>query len=570
MHLILIVAAVASAAVASSAAPLEKRDINSINWGPCTRFPEPLQCATLNVPLNYLDPNDNRTIPLAVSRWPATKPSRGAILVNRGGPGGSGVSFARSVATRLATALDGSYDVIGFDPRGIATSLPVICAPNPAVQNAMDGQEFIGVPGTKEGVNVEVMDALGQLRAKGCQTFSAFNGEWVKYISTAFVARDMDFIRKTIGQDLLNYIGYSYGTYIGMTYVNLFPNNVGRIIIDGVVDPTFYSTDIYSDGKGALADSDDVLLGFAKECEQAGTTRCALADLASKVTISPELIPRKDGPGRMLYAAIRQSIKNLAAEPLVSINSSFPGIVKSSDVIGYIFSLLYGPSGWQASADTLAALFIQKDPNPFREENNGITGPEDFCPTLQRSGSNGYHAVRCSDAEDLTTTSREDVVIKASKPDRATFMAQKGTTVDGLTCRHWTRPVERYQGPWNSKLNSKILIISSLLDPVTPLASAKKVHSLLSPSNSSYFLLHKGYGHTSNGQPGACTLRTIGNYFFNGTLLNEGKGATAECSPDFEIFPDRAAGFAAKSAAQSALNDAAALGKEIAEVNFRW
>ncbi|KAJ3100594.1 hypothetical protein HDU97_002124 [Phlyctochytrium planicorne] len=493
------------------------------------------------------------------------------LIILPGGPGGSGVGYARSVGRRLASVLDGSFDIIGFDPRGVDNSLGVQCAPNGAAQAAYDGQEYIGNAGKKGSVTVEVFNKIGELRAKGCQKYSAFGGAIGKYISTSFAARDMDFIRQTIGQELINYIGYSYGTYLGMTYANLFPNKIGRFIIDGVVDPTPYGTSIYEDGMGALRDTDNVLLGFAKECELAGPVNCPLAALTSKITLSEEFTTKDNAPGKKLVAAIKQATKDLAENPKLAMDASFPGIVKDTDVFSYLFDMLYTPSRWQTNGINLGALFVDDNPNLFRQERFTQAANADYCPAETYTLYNGYYSVRCSDAEDLRSVPIDELVTKSARPDRQTWLSSKSTQADALTCRHWTRPVERYQGPWNAKLNNKILIISSLLDPVTPLASAEKVHALLSPSNSSYFLLHKGYGHTSNGQPGACTLRTIGNYLFNGTLLNEGKGSRAECSPDLVLFPPRSNvnSFAAKGADQLALEDAAELGAEIAAVNKR-
>ncbi|KAJ3096570.1 hypothetical protein HDU97_005771 [Phlyctochytrium planicorne] len=528
----------------------EKRDINSIDWQPCPGQPPSnhLLCATIQVPLNYLDTNDNRTVPIAVSRIPATKPSKGAIFVNPGGPGGAGVNFAVRVATTLP--LDDSFDIIGFDPRGIGSSLPIICFPNGAVQTAVASFD-LGNPGKRGGITYETLDAITEVKARGCVKYGAFDGQWAKYLSTSITAKDLEFLRVALGQDKFNFVGYSYGTYLGLTYANLFPDKVGRMVIDGVVDPTFFSTDIYEDGRAAFKDSDAVLFAFFKECELAGADLCPLQRLSAKYNLTA-----KADPGKNLRDAIRLAVDKLYGAPKVAMDVDWPGLVKGTDVDGVLRSILYSPRRWPQAAELLTSLLVDEDPNPFRDY---IAGPPDtgfFCPS--ETYDEGYHAIRCTDAEDLSAVGVDEAVKRAGRPGH-----QIATIFDVLTCRHWVRPVERYQGPWNTKQNNKviiklsvasspnivfsefqILIVSSVLDPITPLVGAKKVHALLSASNSSYLLIHHGYGHTSLGQPSKCSVNTVANFFFNGTLLNEGKGATAECTADLPPFPPKSEGFA--------------------------
>ncbi|KAJ3100501.1 hypothetical protein HDU97_002183 [Phlyctochytrium planicorne] len=546
----------ASAAIAVSsvsAVAVSPRDDAAINWQPCVAPAlSGLLCASLLVPVNYLDKNDNRTFALGLSKLPAAKPSRGAILVNRGGPGGSGLSFAKSVGRRLATALDDSFDIIGFDPRGIATSQPIICFQSPSLRVNFDGQEFIAARGS---VTPETFDAFAEIRAKGCQKWSAYDGEWSKYISTAATARDMDSVRQALGQDVLNYIGYSYGTILGMTYVNMFPDRVGRVIIDGVADIVTWTSDTFTYNKEALVDTNKVLLGFSTECANAGAELCPLAPLVDKVQLT-ETFSGPDAAAKRLYASLKKALDDF--KPTAATSAAFPGVVKPSDVKSYIFSLLYGPSGWQESSKLLASLLIDNDPNPFRDDNFDASN---FCPLKDSSAGNGYYAVRCSDAEDLSAYTVDDIVAKSERADRVTFLARGSALDEILTCRHWSRPVDRYAGPFNKKLNNKILILSSTADPVTPLPSARKVHSLLYPQQSSYLVQHHGYGHCSIAQPSTCTLKAVGNYLFNGTLLNEGKGGVTDCFADTPIFKPEGL----LRVANSELEDAAELAKEIHE-----
>ncbi|KAJ3100502.1 hypothetical protein HDU97_002184 [Phlyctochytrium planicorne] len=551
--LVIAVAATVAASRVGSAAPLVER-ADSINWAPCTDLPAPTLCSTLFVPLNHLDKNDNRTIPIAVTKYPATKPSKGAILVNPGGPGGSGRAFARSIGRRLVTAIDNSWDMIGFDPRGVGQSQSVICAETAALQQNFDGQEFIGVPGKPGSVNKETYAAYAEVLAKRCQKWSAYNGEYVKHISTAATARDMDLIREALGQELMNYMGYSYGTFLGMTYANMFPEKIGRFVIDGVVDPVYYTTDIFLKYKFGLQNTNELFEGFCQECALAGPAKCQLANLPSKYPVDGTF-DGETGPGKKLAASLKYALENFKS--VAAFNSEFPGVVKGYDVIGFIFSRLYGPSRWVDTYQILADLLLNNKPESFRDAWTG--GVPDFCPT-ENVGNNGFYSVRCSDAEDLREKSFDEIVERAANADRSSWLGQKPSLGDALVCKHWTRPVDRYEGPWNNKMKNKILVVSSTLDPVTPLYNAKKVHSILSANNDSYLIIQKGYGHCSLGQPSTCTLKAIGNYLFNGTLLNEGKGATTNCVSDTPVFPKTSL---SETEEEKALREAAELGQEV-------
>ncbi len=214
----------------------------AVNWHPCTEQGVQLKCASLQVPLDYLRP-DGRKLTLALSEAPATAPPaqrQGILLVNPGGPGASGLNMAAFVANGLSPAVAADYDIIGFDPRGVGSSVPAI---------SCDPSFFAGVrpdyiPATKAAEQVQIN------RAK---TYAASCGRkygWLlPYLTTANVARDMDSIRAALGQGKLSYFGYSYGTYLGQVYATLFPARVRRMVLDSIVDPrgAWYADNISQD-----------------------------------------------------------------------------------------------------------------------------------------------------------------------------------------------------------------------------------------------------------------------------------------------------------------------------------
>lgn len=224
-----------AAAGAGAAPPAQERP----TW---TRCPAPSQaqgggkapgtgwtCATLNVPLDYTKPG-GKTIPLALIRHRATGPGKriGSLVYNFGGPGGSGVDTLPAFTPTFAK-LNTRYDLVSFDPRGVGNSAPVNCLTGPETDalNAVDS-----TPDTPTEVQ-RWMDATHDFAAQ-CEKKS---GPLLPYLTTTNVARDLDRIRAAVGDRKLNYYGFSYGTELGATYAHLFPQKVGRAVLDGVMHP---------------------------------------------------------------------------------------------------------------------------------------------------------------------------------------------------------------------------------------------------------------------------------------------------------------------------------------------
>jgi pimeloyl-ACP methyl ester carboxylesterase len=206
-------------------------DQASLNWHACGNSGSRLRCARLRVPLDYSRPQ-GRTITLALSEVPATAPRskrQGVLLVNPGGPGGSGLSLASFVAQGLGPAVAGRYDIVGFDTRGVGASKPALHCDRSFF--AAERPDYIPANAAAEHALIE----RAKTYAAGCQQ----NYSWLlPYMTTANIAKDMNKIRVAMGQAKLSYLGYSYGTYIGQVYATLFPTRVRRMVLDSIVDPT--------------------------------------------------------------------------------------------------------------------------------------------------------------------------------------------------------------------------------------------------------------------------------------------------------------------------------------------
>ncbi|MZD05810.1 alpha/beta fold hydrolase [Streptomyces sp. SID5785] len=221
---------VTAAAGTPGSGPAGSAPQTSVTWKKCATDAYPtLQCASLKVPLDHDDPGGRR-ITLALSRVPHTaKKSQGPLLVNPGGPGGSGLTLAGFVASSLPKKVAAQYDVIGFDPRGVGKSTPALdCVPG-----HFDPVRPPSVP-TTQAIEKANLDRAASF-ARACGEKYA---DVLPYMDTVSSVRDMDAIRAALGASKINYFGYSYGTYLGAVYAKYFPQRVRRFVLDSIVDPT--------------------------------------------------------------------------------------------------------------------------------------------------------------------------------------------------------------------------------------------------------------------------------------------------------------------------------------------
>ena len=202
-----------------------------VDWKGCDGD---FDCATLTVPADYDDP-ESGTLELEVIRLKAKDPM-GSLILNPGGPGGSGVDYARAARGVLTSQLADAYDVVGFDPRGVVSSTPVDCLEDSELDVLFAAD---GTPDTPQEV-AELAEA-STLLGEGCQTLSP---DVAPYMDTESAARDMDILRAVLGDEQLNYLGKSYGTYLGAQYAELFPDRVGRVVLDGVLPSSLNSDEI--------------------------------------------------------------------------------------------------------------------------------------------------------------------------------------------------------------------------------------------------------------------------------------------------------------------------------------
>jgi pimeloyl-ACP methyl ester carboxylesterase len=372
-------AATPAAASTPIAPPVPKLD-----WKTCD---EDFQCATAQVPLDYRDPY-GKTINIAVERHQATDTTHriGSLFVNGGGPSEQLANFTAGYK-QLPSAWRAQYDIVGFDPRGFGSSTAVRCFPTAEAEDEFLSGAPIGFPdGAKE------TSAWIRTWAGFDERCAKLNGSLLEHLSTADVARDMDLLRQAVGDRTLNYMGLSYGTVLGATYANLFPATVGRMALDGDVDPV-----AWTNGNGGLPSflrlgndqaSAAVLKGFLDLCGKASTAACAFSAGTPAAT-------------RAKYDTL---LRRLRRHPVTM------GTPPDTQSCGYACGVLSIPLGsvstWQTGADLLQQMWVKshggatasasavpkpKAP-PTRSAESTTTSPAPY------TGHEQYLATVCSDS----------------------------------------------------------------------------------------------------------------------------------------------------------------------------
>ena len=472
-----------------------------ITWAACG--PQ-LECARVPVPLDWAHPN-GPAFALAVARHLASHPEQriGSLFVNPGGPGDSGVGYVGERGAALDALTQGRFDVVGWDLRGGAgASAPVRCFAS-ADERASFWQD-LPMPTTRQDERRYLAKTVELARRCGAQ-----NGELLAHISTADTARDLDHLRRLVGDRQLTYFGASFGTLIGQTYANLFPHRVRAMALDGVIDPVASAAGTEPVAASGLADTDRVYSQFLRLCEAAGPDRCALAghgpvaprvnQLLDRLRHAPIPAPSADPPGELTYGEALTALK-LAALP--------------------------DPSLWPVAAAALEAA-IQGDASVAETIARGAT-TDQVRMLFQEQGA----ALVCADSP-----ARHPAGAWLQVVDRLEDVSRIGGPIVGwqlAPCASWpASSANRYTGPWNATTRNPVLVIGTRFDPNTPLRNARLAARRL---GNAVLLTHDGYGHTSQRDPSTCVNQATSRYLVNLTTPPPGTVCRSDrlpFDPDF-------------------------------------
>ena len=494
--------------------------VPTLDWADCVgEGLEAFDCATAVVPLDYDRPR-GRQITLALTRLPAAGPGRklGSVFINPGGPGGSGVEFVQGAGPFLFTdEVRARFDLVGFDPRGINLSSPLRCYEtlDEALADWLTPFQF---PVTREEERVWIRSDRAVARA--C---AERGGPILDHMSTANVARDMDLLRRAVGDTKLTYAGYSYGSYLGATYANLFPGKVRALVVDGVLDPVAWST-----GRGDQART----LPFSTRLKSAKGAYQTLQEFLRLCDAGgPNCAFSEGNPSRRFDRLARRLLR----EPV-----EFPDgeggtfLVTYAELIGTTLGVLYDPPAWPDWAVVLQQLWELTSPEAAAASLQAVRArlgaafqQEDYPNFIE-----GFPGVACSETHNPSNVGAWSRAARAQ--DRQYPYFGRPWTWFSSICEPWPGwDDDHYDGPWNRTTANPVLVVGTRFDPATPYHGAVTVDRLLPRSR---LLTLAGWGHTSLFSS-ACVDAHVSSYFLTSRVPPSG----TVCQPDVVPFAEPAA-----------------------------
>lgn len=449
-----------------------------LTWSTCEGS---FQCATAKAPLDWSDPARD-SIELALIRATATGSRIGSLLVNPGGPGGSGYDFIRdSLSYAVDSRLTDRFDIVGFDPRGVNRSSAVSCYDKPAELDAF----LYSIPTGPRDAD-SLIDFTEQEYAAFGQACLKHTGDLLGYVDTVSAAHDLDLLRAILGDAKLNYLGYSYGTFLGATYAGLYPGKTGRLVLDGAIDPA--TTDF------------DVTATQAKGFEDAA--RAYLADCFT----GTECPFRGSVDQAMLR--IRALLDRLDASPLRASDGRMLG---SDAMFTAIILPLYSQSNWPYLSDLFTDVFQGNADYAFQlaDAYNGRTP----AGTYSDNSTEAFIAINCLDY--VSTSTRETLVAEAEELARIAPTFGPQMSYGGTSCNEWPYRATRVREPIRASGSAPILVVGTTNDPATPYQWSVNLAGQL---ENGHLVTYHGEGHTAYNKSNSCVNDAVDDFLIDGTV----------------------------------------------------
>lgn len=475
---LLLTLTVPTAGYARASDDLEAYRSQEVSWRACGQG---TWCASVEVPLDYDDPGGRR-ISLAVRALGPRAPdgTRPALLINPGGPGSSARDFVPYFAGLLSRPVREVYDVVGVDPRGVGASAPVTCMTGAATTRWLQTD-----PSPDTAAEVRTLMRRASQISPGCLRLS---GDLARHVGSDATVNDMDLVRSVLDQDALHWFGYSYGTYLGARYAERFPSRVGRMVLDGAVDPSLDSMQVSREQSRGFQTA---IRRFAADC--ARRPRCPLG-------------ASTDG----VIARINGLLATLDRAPLPA--TSGPPLVQAEAITALFFSM-YSTDLWPVLEDALAAAYRGDGAElaAIADVASDKTGPNTYGSNI----NSAFLAIGCWDypappgRAGLAAAAR-NWSSGASVPELA-----KAIAWGNAPCSTWFGHSRRVPAAATSTTSAGILVIGTLFDPATPYAWSQRLHAQLPTSR---LLTYVGDGHTAYGEGSDCVQGAVDTYLLVGTL----------------------------------------------------
>jgi len=522
----------AAEAAAETGAEGAGEGVPAVAWSPCAGFPG-YDCATYRVPLDHDHPR-RASIELALTRRPADDQAGkvGSLFLNPGGPGGAGLAFARGASRVLFNdEIRRRFDIVGFDPRGVGESTPVQCFPSDEAFEATLGP----VPSVPLGADEIALT----LRAHRTWTDNcrANGGPLLHHISTLNVAKDLDLLRRAVGDRKLTYAGYSYGTLIGATYANIHPDKVRALLLDGMVDPAERTRRSLLNELNRAGGFETALRGFLELCDasgagcafSAGGSRAKFAALRERLRRGPVALP---GGATLTISALTDRVAGDLYDP--------GAFTELATLLQAWYSVAFPATATTATGRTTTAA---KARAAAAARAAGSFRP--LAEAYSYNAADALYAVNCVDKRLPRRQTAWPAIAKGFEAVHRTFGRHQA--YGSAVCATW--PVvtsERYAGPWNRRTSNTLLIVGTYYDPATPYLFAQRAARQLRRAR---LLSLAGYGHTSI-LSSTCIDEKTDHYILTGAVPPAG----TVCQPDSLPFEPAAA--AASAAERAALAEA--------------
>lgn len=441
-------------------------------------------CAKVTVPLDYSNPSGD-TIEIALKRAKASGDAVGSLLVNPGGPGGSGQGMAEQASFYFGDDIRTNFDIIGFDPRGVGESAPVDCLDDAALAEVLEAS----YPDTPEGEAQSSKDVDKVIA--GCE---AKSGDLLPFVGTEEAARDMDVIRHVLGDPKLYYVGYSYGTKLGGMYAELFPHNVGRVILDGAVDSSV--TD-FEESLAQLKGFELATDNYLKDCIE-NDAQCPF-----------------DGSVEEARSVISGLFEDALENPLPTADPDRP-LTQAGLLFGFI-TPLYDDASWSYLTMALDEAINQGSGTLFQSFFDMYTGRQ-LDGSFADNSTEANWAINCVDSDpegDATEWEKKEQKIKEESPLFGPVMGYSPEM-----CAKW--PIDRSQeviDSFHAAGSDPIVVVGTVGDPATPYEWAVNFEKTF---DNATLVSWEGEGHTAYGRAGDCVNGALDKYLLNGTVPEEG------------------------------------------------